>query len=287
MERQNETQTRPGQMPLAVREQQEDEIDLVELFYLLWGHALQIIACIILGGAAAFAYTYFLVTPLYQATAKMYVASATYNSIVDIYDMQLGSQLALDYQQLLLSRPLMEDVVGALELDAEPEAVASLVSINNPTDTRILEITVTCPDPMLAADLANEIAYQASVHLPRIMESPAPNIYEDALVPEQKSSPSYTRNTLLGAMLAAAACCGFLVVRYLMDDSFVTPEDISRYFGVQPLAVIRRAARRRAQPSHPGKKPGTVPSPPMRRKGVKGGSVHESFDHPAFARAAL
>ena len=53
-------------MPLAVREQQEDEIDLVELFYLLWGHALQIIACIILGGAAAFAYTYFLVTPLYK-----------------------------------------------------------------------------------------------------------------------------------------------------------------------------------------------------------------------------
>ena len=267
MERQNETQTRPGQMPLAVREQQEDEIDLVELFYLLWGHALQIIACIILGGAAAFAYTYFLVTPLYQATAKMYVASATYNSIVDIYDMQLGSQLALDYQQLLLSRPLMEDVVGALELDAEPEAVTSLVSINNPTDTRILEITVTCPDPVLAADLANEIAYQASVHLPRIMESPAPNIYEDALVPEQKSSPSYTRNTLLGAILAAAACCGFLVVRYLMDDSFVTPEDISRYFGVQPLAVIpegsfgagrsrhtQEKARNRAKPTDAGAK---------------------------------
>lgn len=267
MERQNETQTRPGQMPLAAREQQEDEIDLVELFYLLWGHALQIIACIILGGAAAFAYTYFLVTPLYQATAKMYVASATYNSIVDIYDMQLGSQLALDYQQLLLSRPLMEDVVGALELDAEPEAVASLVSINNPTDTRILEITVTCPDPVLAADLANEIAYQASVHLPRIMESPAPNIYEDALVPEQKSSPSYTRNTLLGAMLAAVACCGFLVVRYLMDDSFVTPEDISRYFGVQPLAVIpegsfgagrsrhtQEKARNRAKPADTGAK---------------------------------
>ena len=126
---------------------------------------------------------------------------------------------------------------------------------------------VTCPAPALAADLANEIAYQASVHLPRIMESPAPNIYEDALVPEQKSSPSYTRNTLLGAMLAAAACCGFLVVRYLMDDSFVTPEDISRYFGVQPLAVIpegsfgagrsrhtQEKARNRAKPADAGAK---------------------------------
>ena len=146
--------------------------DLVELFYLLWGHMLQIIACVIVGGAAAFAYTYFMVMPMYQATAKMYVASATYNSIVDIYDMQLGSQLALDYQELILSRPLMEDVAEALELDIEPAGIASMVSVNNPEDTRIIEITVTCPDPQLAADLANEIAYQASVHLPRIMEEP-------------------------------------------------------------------------------------------------------------------
>ena len=76
MESQN---NKPGQMTLTVREQQDDEIDLVALFYLLWGHMLQIIACVIVGGAAAFAYTYFMVTPLYQATSKMYVASATYN----------------------------------------------------------------------------------------------------------------------------------------------------------------------------------------------------------------
>ena len=233
-----ESRNKLEQPELVMRNQQEDEIDLVELFYLLWGHMLQIIACVIVGGAAAFAYTYFMVTPLYQTVSKMYVASATYNSVVDIYDMQLGSQLALDYQQLILSRPLMEDVAEALELDLEPAGIASMVSVNNPEDTRIIEITVTCPDPQLAADLANEIAYQASVHLPRIMESPAPNIYEDALVPKQKSSPSYSRNTLLGAMALAVVYCGILVVRYLMDDSFTTPEEINRCFGVQPLAVI-------------------------------------------------
>ena len=32
----------------------EDEIDLVELFYLLWGHAWQIILCLVLGAGIAF-----------------------------------------------------------------------------------------------------------------------------------------------------------------------------------------------------------------------------------------
>lgn len=253
MESQN---NKPGQMMLTVHEEQEDEIDLVALFYLLWGHMLQIIACVIVGGAAAFAYTYFMVTPLYQATSKMYVASATYNSIVDIYDMQLGSQLALDYEQLILSRPLMEDVAEALELDVSPNAISSMVSIYNPEETRILTITVTCPDPQLAADLANEIAYQASIYLPRVMESPAPNIYEDALVPTHKSSPSYSRNTLLGAMLVAAIYCGILVVRFWIDDSFTTPEDISRYFGVQPLAVIPEGDLGKHRSRHTRKKDG-------------------------------
>ena len=238
MESQNTTQNKPGQLTLAVREQQEDEIDLVELFYLLWGHMLQIIACVIVGGAAAFAYTYFLVTPMYQATSKMYIVSASSNSIVNLSDLQLGSQLTADYQQLLLSRPLLEDVIDTLELNTSVRALGRLVSIGNPDDTRILTITVTYPDPQLASDIANEIARQAAVYLPRIMESPTPNIYEEAVVPTQKSSPSYSRNTLLGAMALAVVYCGILVVRYLMDDSFKTPEDINRYFGVQPLAVI-------------------------------------------------
>ena len=77
-----------------------------------------------------------------------------------------------------------------------------------------------------------------SVSFSLLMETPPPNVYEEAIVPEQKSSPSYARNTLLGAMLLAVVYCGFLVVRYLMNDSFTTPEDIERYFGIQPLAVV-------------------------------------------------
>lgn len=237
-ERQNTTQAGPERQMIAFREQQEDEIDLVELFYLLLGHLLQIIACIIVGGAAAFAYTYFMVIPMYQATAKMYIVSASSSSLVNLSDLQLGTQLTSDYQELMLSRPLLEDAVDALELDLSARSLSGFVSIGNPDGTRILTITVTYPEPELAADIANEIAHQATIYLPRVMEGPSPNIYEDAVAPTGKSSPSYSRNTLLGAMALAVVYCGILVVRFLMDDSFKTPEDVSRYLGVQPLAMV-------------------------------------------------
>ena len=79
---------------------------------------------------------------------------------------------------------------------------------------------------------------QACIYLPQIMETDEPNLVESAIPPTEKSSPSTARNVVLGGMLGAILCCGVLLVRYLMNDTFVTPDDIEKYFGVQPLATI-------------------------------------------------
>ena len=125
----------------------EEEIDLVEVFYLLWGHILQIIACFLAGALLAFGFTYFFVTPMYQASASIYIVSASNNSIVNLTDLQIGSQLTADYQELMLSRPLLQDVIKNLDLDTSYRSLAGQVSITNTNDTRILKVTVTDSDP--------------------------------------------------------------------------------------------------------------------------------------------
>lgn len=214
------------------------EIDLVEVFYLLWGNILKILACFVAGAVLAFGFTFFFVTPKYQASASIYIVSASNDSIVNLTDLQIGAQLTADYQELMLSRPLLQDVIKNLGLDVTYKQLAQQISITNTSDTRILKITVTDTDPQMAADIANELVTQACIYLPKIMETETPNLVEDAVVPSQKSSPSYSRNTVLGALLGAVLCCGVLLVRYLMNDTFVTPDDIAKYFGTQPLATI-------------------------------------------------
>ena len=251
MEQQTQTSNRNETKAMAPISQiqrnprDEDVIDLVEVFYLLLDHWWQIFLCLVLGAGIAFGVTKFLMTPLYEATSSIYIVSASNNSVVDLTDLQIGAQLTADYQELLLSRPLLEDVIKNLELmDAEGEkpmstkALAEMIQITNATDTRILDITVTSPDPRQAADIANELVEQACIYLPQIMETDEPNLVESAIPPTEKSSPSTARNVVLGGMLGAILCCGVLLLRYLMNDTFVTPDDIEKYFGVQPLATI-------------------------------------------------
>ena len=217
------------------------EIDLVEIFYLFWGHAIQIILCAILGGLLAFGYTRFLVTPLYQAEAKLYMVSASAGSMISISDLQLGSQLTSDYQQLMVSRPLLEDVIDSLDLNMGYGALKGMISVSNPTDTRILRVTVTSSDPKLSCDIANELVDQAVVYLPRVMECDEPNVVERAVVPGGASSPNYARNVFLGVVAGLVICCVVILIRFLSNDTFVTADDLARRFGIQPLASIPEA----------------------------------------------
>lgn len=226
----------------------EMEIDLVDLFYFLWGHFWQILICLVLGALIALGITKFLITPMYEATSSIYIVSASNNSVVNLTDLQIGAQLTADYQELMLSRPLLEDVIDNLDLKnakgneaMSVKTLRSMVEITNASDTRILKITVTSSDPQESADIANELVNQACIYLPQIMETEEPNLVEEAIEPTEKSSPSYTKNTLIGGFLAACLCCAVLIVRYLLNDTFMTPDDIAKVFGVQPLATIPEA----------------------------------------------
>lgn len=230
--------TQQPQVRPQVRPGTTTEVDLVEVFYLLWGHWWQILLSLIAGAALTFAGTYFLITPQYEASARIYIVSASNDSVVNLSDLQVGSSLTADYQELLLSRPLLQDVITNLGLTMGYQSLEQMISITNTTDTRILRILVTSPDPQQAADIANELVNQASIYLPNVMETDPPNLVESAIVPNQASSPSYSRNTVLGALLGAILCCSVLLIRYLMNDTFVTPDDVARYFGIQPLATI-------------------------------------------------
>lgn len=243
----------PDQQPQIVINQNdhEEEIDLVELAYMLWSHILQILACLLAGAILAWGVTYFFMTPMFKASASMYVVSASNNSLVNLTDLQIGSQLTADYQELLLSRPLLESVIDNLDLDMTTKELKGKISITNTSGTRLMTVTVTDADSLQAADIANELIDQACIYLPQVMETETPNKVEDAIVPTRPFSPSYSKNTLLGALLGAVLCCGVLVVKFLLNDTFETPEDVTKYLGVQPLATIPEA---NLDGKHPNKK---------------------------------
>ena len=222
----------------ADRTEEETEIDLIDLAWALLDKIHYIVLCFLIGAVIMNAYSYFLVRPTYKSTAKMYVVSASKNSVVDLDALNIGTSLTADYEKLMLSYPVLEQVINKLNLDMDSDTLAKMITLENPTDTRILNINVVSTDPKSARDIANTLMDVSVDYLPKTMSTNAPNVAQKAKLADHKDGPSYTKYTMIGALAGAFLYCMYLVVKYLMDDTIHTADDMEKYFDIVPLAVI-------------------------------------------------
>lgn len=216
----------------------EAEIDLIDLAWTLLDKLHYIVLCFLIGAVLFNAYSYFLVQPTYKSTAKMYVVSASKNSVVDLDALNIGTSLTADYEQLMLSYPVLEQVINKLNLDMDSDTLAKMITLENPQDTRILNINVISTDPKQARDIANTLMDVSVDYLPKTMSTNAPNVAQKAKLADRKDGPSYTKYTMIGALAGAFLYCLYIVIKYLMDDTIHTAEDMEKYFDIVPLAVI-------------------------------------------------
>lgn len=217
---------------------EEIEIDLLELCYVMLDKLHHIILCLLAGAVLLNAYAYFMVEPTYESTSKLYVVSSADDSVVDLSDLNIGTSLTSDYEELILSYPVLNKVIDRMKLTLTSEELAKKIVLTNPEDTRILRITVTTTDPALSRDIANTLAEVSREYIPETMSTVAPNIAQVAKLADRKSDPSYTKYTMIGALLGMLLCCGMITVRYLLDDTIHSAEDMERYFDMVPLTVI-------------------------------------------------
>lgn len=225
-------------MSAALAGEQETEIDLLDLAYVILDKIHYVIFFFLLGAVLLNAFSFFCIAPTYESVAKMYVVSASDDSVVDLTDLNIGTSLKADYEELMMSYPVLDQVIEKLELDMETEDLEKLVSITNPTDTRILKVTATTTDPVLSRNIANTMVEVSIDYLPKTMGTEEPNIAQEARLATKKSGPSYAKFTIIGAFLGALLCCAWFVFRYLIDDTLHTPEDVEKYFGIVPLTTI-------------------------------------------------
>ncbi len=217
---------------------EEMEIDLLELFGYFMSKIWWIVCAFIIGALIAGLITAFVITPKYTATAKMYMVNSSSQSVVDLTDLNIGQSLSGDYVELLKTRPIVEGVIQEQNLQYSYNQLVNMMGLSVVNETRIIQIDITSPDPKEAMVIANSLADKGVSELPKLMETPAPHIAEYAIVPVNKSSPSLTKNTVIGALLATLLMLAIFTVQFLRDDTFRSAEDVEREFGVMPLTVI-------------------------------------------------
>ena len=220
------------------RGQDEIEIDLIEVFGILIGKIWLIIGSGLLFALAGFLISRYLITPVYESTTKIYILNKTENASITYSDVQMGTQLTKDYAELIGSRYVLEKVIEELSLAMEYDELYKKISVETPSDTRIVSITVESIDPAQAMEVANCIREVASTHIQNVMDIDAVNVVETANFPVDKAKPSCVKWALAGGILGCFIVCAVLLIRCLLDDTIKSSEDVEKYLNLSTLALI-------------------------------------------------
>ena len=216
----------------------EVEIDIGHILSILWEKILVIIATGIIVGLAGFLVSKFLITPKYESETKLYVLNRANDSATTLSDVQLSTQLTKDYQILVTSAPVMNQVIKELGLNMKASELASTISVDTPLDTRVLQITVTSDDPKRAKDIVDKVAQVSSKMICDIMKIEQVNVIEEGSLSEEPAVDTVQKWTLIGLALGIVLSCAVIIIRSMLDDTVKTTEDVEKYFDLSTLAVI-------------------------------------------------
>ena len=220
--------------------QQNDVIDLKELFFVYVKKWWLLLLGALAGAVIAFSVSSFLITPKYESTAMLYVLSKT-TSVTSMVDIQLGDALAGDFSVIAKSNPVIDQAIEKIKEKTGKEftrsQVLSMISVSN-QETRILVIKAVSTDPEDASIVANCVADATKDQMAEITKSDPPTTVDDAEPAQAPVSPNIVKNTEKGFLLGLVLILAILTLQTVMNDNIKTSEDVENYLGLNTLVVV-------------------------------------------------
>ncbi len=212
------------------------EIDLGALFYRLLEKFHWILLTALIGAGIALVIVLKFITPMYQATAKIYIVGS--DTTISLSDLQIGSNLAADYQEVFKTWHVHELVDKRLNLNYSYTDLSKMITITNPMNTHVIYVSVKSSNPEEAKLLADAYAQVAREFIATKMDMREPNIFEEAMLPSKPVSPQKTRDVIIGFLIGALLAAAIVTIKFFSDDRILSGEDIAKVGGLTTLGMI-------------------------------------------------
>ena len=179
----------------------------------------------------------------YSSTATLYILGQndSDSSISEINTkISIATKIVNDCTHMIKSHTVLDYVIDSLSL-SDSITYAQLkqnVSTNNPTDTRILEVTAKASSPEEAKLIVDAVCKKAKVEIARTVGFEQVNIFEEGVYNSVPCNETGLATYILIAIVTAMIVYGVFFVIFMFDDSIWTDEEIDKYLGLSVIGDI-------------------------------------------------
>ena len=216
----------------------EQEIEIREIIAIIAKRWWLLLLLLVLTVATSGIVSFFILTPIYEASTTLLVGKPTEGAQIIYQDIQLNRQLVKTYGEIARSSTVAKDIINEMNLSITAVELRDKIEVRQRGDTEIIEINVRDESAEHAAFLANGVARVFMTHVANIMKTDNVSVIDSAEVPDTPVSPRKLLNMAVAAVLSLMA--GFFLVFLLeyLDNSIKSPLDVERHLELPILGAI-------------------------------------------------
>ncbi len=221
-----------------------EELDLKEIFKMLWSNRRIIIVVTVVLMIIAIIYSFVIQTPKYQSYTTLVLTKAentedSASTSVTQTDVTMNQKLVSTYSEIVKSKNILSQVIENLQIANLTQAdLRSNVTVEAIEDTEVIKIIVSNENPEYAAKIANEIGRVFSEKIVDMYK--INNIYtlDEAEVSHTPYNKKPVKNIIIAILAGIFISCAFIIVRSLFDTTVKTAEEIEKALKVPVIAQI-------------------------------------------------
>ncbi len=221
-----------------------EEIELRELFYIIWKRIWIILLITILAVATSGIVSFYVLEPEYQTFTTLMVGKPKQSGEENMQyqDVLMNQKLVSTYGELAKSKIVSNEVIDKLNLDMSADTLRNKVSVSLVKNTEIIKIEVIDNDPEFASMIANETALVFMKNVTNIMKIENVQVIDKAEVPIHPIKPRPMLNMAIAGVLGIMVSVFLIFLLEYLDNTIKTPADVEKYLGLSVIGTIPKTS---------------------------------------------
>ncbi|MCQ2408194.1 MAG: polysaccharide biosynthesis tyrosine autokinase [Oscillospiraceae bacterium] len=237
----------------------EGQISIKDIIRLILNHIWLILVIAVLGAAAGFSVSKFLMPLQYSSHITMYVQSYTgiSENVNNVNNISNSKQLVNTYMEVLKDDAVMNAVGEQLskKFDEEtlsqnftlsdtgkitPASIRTCLAISSVTDTSAVKITATAKNAEIAAAICNNLTKVAPQYVEDAVGIGSINTIDTAKVYNTPIAPNTRKNTMLGFAAGSMLIMMIIFLIDFFDNTIKDPDTLANKYKKAIIGEIQQ-----------------------------------------------
>jgi capsular polysaccharide biosynthesis protein len=189
--------------------------------------------------------TYFVMTPVYQATTQILVNQKNEQNQIDLNQLRNNVDLINTYSEIIKSPVILEKVINKLSLTQSVEQLKQRITINSQENNQIFYIVVEDPNAGKAVEMANTMAETFQKEIPGIMSIDNVKILASAEIKENPTpvNPKPFLNISVAIIVGLMLGIGLAFLLKIADKTLKDEDEVAALLGLPVLGSIQNMTK--------------------------------------------